>query len=135
MANVVYPDAGLIQILTNIVAPDFHLHLFSNNATPSDSSVLGDFTESVFTGYAVKTLSHGTWVSLGVSSHIGTFAYPTVVFSNTSGAAATVYGFFMTDTTNTILISAGLFDGSPITIPATTGTYAFIPTISDQSEF
>jgi hypothetical protein len=134
MANVVYPDAGLIFMLQQIVASNLHLHIFTNNVTPSDSTTLGGLTEAAWTGYALETLSSGSFVSLGVGAHVGTLAYPTVTFTNGSGSPVSAYGFYITDTANAILVSCGLFDAAPVSIAAG-GTYSFIPTISDQSQY
>lgn len=129
-----FPDGGLIFMLQQIVAAGLKLHIFTNNITPSDSTTLGSLTEAAWTGYAAQTLVAGNWVSLGVNLHVGTIVYPTCTFSNTSGSPVTAYGFYITDTTNTNLVAVGLFDGSPVTIAATIGTYSFIPTIGDLSQ-
>lgn len=129
-----FPDEGLIKMLQLVVANNLKLHVFTNNITPSDNTVLSGVTEAAWTGYAAITLSSGSWVSLGVSGHIGALAYPTVTFSNTSGSPVTAYGWYITDNAVTMLIAVGLFDSSPITIAATTGTYSFIPTLGDQSQ-
>lgn len=129
-----FPDAGLLKLLDLIVANNLKLHIFVNNVTPSDSTVLGGLTEASWTGYAAQTLSAGSWVSLGVTGHIGTYVYPTCTFSNTGGSSQNAYGWYITDNGGTILIAVGLFDGAPVSLPATTGTYSFIPTIGDRSE-
>jgi len=129
-----FPDEGLIWMLQQVTANNLKLHLFTNNITPSDSTTLAGLTEAAWTGYAAITLASGSWVSLGVASHIGTLAYPACVFSNTSGAGVTTYGWYITDNAVTKLVAVGLFDGAPITIAATTGTYSFVPTIGDLSQ-
>jgi hypothetical protein len=129
-----FPDAGLIFMLQQIVSSNLHLHLFSNNVSPGDSTTLAALTECAFTGYAKQTLTAASWVSLGVSSHIGALAYPTVTFSNTGGGSTVVYGWYITDVADAILVSVGLLDGSPVTIPATIGTVSFIPTIGDLDQ-
>lgn len=127
------PDQGLPTILTAVVGANLKLHLFSNNVTPSDSTVLADLTESTFTGYAAVTLSSGSWTDSGVTAHQDTFTYLAVTFTNSSGSNATVYGFYITDSGSTKLVGVALFDGSPITITASGGTYTFIPTLQAKS--
>lgn len=129
-----FADEGLIKLLDLITANDLKLHLFTNNITPSKSTVLSGLTEATFTGYAAITLTNANWVSLGVSSNIGSKVYPTCTFTNSSGSNATVYGFYITDNAVTKCIAVGLFDGSPITITASGGTYSFIPTLGDLSQ-
>jgi len=129
-----FPDQGLIKLLDLITVNDLKIHAFTNNITPSDSTVLSGLTEAAWTGYAAVTLTNANWVSLGVTSHIGTKVYPTVTFSNTSGSPVTTYGGYITDNAGTVLIAVWLWDSSPVTIAATTGTYSFIPTIGDLSQ-
>jgi len=97
--NAYFPDNGLIFILQQLVANNLKLHLFTNNYTPSDSTTLANLTEAAFAGYGIQTLASGTWVSLGVSAHVGTLAYPPATFSNTSGGAVNVYGTSLTTPT------------------------------------
>lgn len=130
-----FPDQGLIFIIQQLVANNLKLHLFTNNITPSDSTVLAGLTEAAWTGYASQTLSSGTWVSLGVASHIGAMAYPVCTFLNTSGGSVSAYGWYITDNAVTMLVAVGLFDSAPVTLPATTGSYSFIPTIGDLSQY
>jgi hypothetical protein len=128
-----FPDEGLIKMLQLIAANNLKLHVFTNNITPSESSTLAGCTEAAWSGYAAITLSSGSWVSLGVSGHVGALAYPVCTFTNSSGSPVTAYGWYITDNGSTMLIAIGLFDGSPITIAAS-GTYSFIPTLGDLSQ-
>lgn len=52
-------DDGLLQDLDGWVYanPGMKMHLYVNNYTPLPSSVLGDFTEAAWPGYAAQTLS------------------------------------------------------------------------------
>lgn len=129
-----FPDAGLIWLLQQVAANNLKLRVFTNNITPSDNTILSGLTEAAWAGYAALTLTAGSWVSLGVSSHVGTLVYPACVFLNTSGGPVTAYGWYMTDNAGTILVAVGLFDSAPVTLVATTGSYSFIPTIGDLSQ-
>lgn len=129
-----FPDVGLIWMLQQLAANNLKLKVFTNNVTPSDNSILSDFTQAAWSGYAAITLASGSWVSLGVASHVGTIVYPACVFANTSGSPVTAYGWYITDNASTILVACGLFDSAPVSIPATTGTYSFIPTLGDLSQ-
>lgn len=129
-----FPDEGLIWLLQQLAANNLKMHLFTNNISPSRATTLAGLTEATWTGYAVVTLASGSWVSLGVGGNVGTLAYPAVTFSNTSAGSVTAYGFYITDNAVTKLLCVGLFDGSPVTLVATTGTYTFVPTIGDLSQ-
>lgn len=129
-----FPDEGLIFLLQQIVLNNVKLHIFVNNITPTKTTVLANLTEASWTGYASQTLTSGSWISLGVNSNVGTLVYPTCTFVNTGGTPQNAYGFYITDNAVTKLLAVGLFDSAPITLPATTGTYSFIPTIGDLSQ-
>jgi hypothetical protein len=135
MANQIYPSNGLIYQLTQIVSGSPVLGLFTNNYTITDASLFSNLTEAGWTSYARITLTSGNWVSLGVAGGIGTIAYPTCTFTNGSVAAVTTYGYFILDPTSTYLLAAGNFAGAPITLAASGGTYSFIPTWADKSQY
>ena len=135
MAVQIYPSNGLIYQLTQIVSGSPLLGLFTNNYTVVDSTLFSNLTEAVFTGYARVTLTYSSWVSLGVSSAIGTIAFPTVTFTNNSGSAVNLYGYFVLDPSATYLLSAGNLASAPVSIGASGGTYSLIPTWSDRSQY
>ena len=128
-----FPDVSLIWMLQQITLSTLKLKLFTNNVTPSDNSVISDFTLATWTGYVDVSLVSGTWVSLGVASHVGTIVYPACVFSNSSGSNQSAYGWIITNSAGTQLISCGLLDAAPVTI-ANGSTYSFIPTLGDLSQ-
>lgn len=94
-----------------------NVHLYSNTFTPSPDSVLADFTECTFTGYAAVPL--------------GTLSAPVNTGASTMGVVASVLftagspfttpdnavGYFITDTTNAILYCAERFS-APIPFAA-----------------
>jgi len=116
----VWGEILLLQYIMGITsATNKVLHLYSNNVTPSDSTVLGDLTEvGGSTGYTPITLATTGWTttqSSGVTTAI--FSQQTFAFTT----LATSYGYYVTDTTNRLLWIER-FTNSPFAIPDGGGT-------------
>lgn len=95
------------------------LHLYSNDVTPTDSTVLGNLTEvSGTTGYAAITLTSANWTTTQVAG-VTTAVYSERTF--TFGTVATCYGYYITDTSGNLLWLER-FTGAPFSIPADGGT-------------
>ncbi len=129
MADSVYiPDDGIKLALQELVASGgiwdgCKLRLFVNNITPSDASVIGDFTEAAagFPGYAAITLSAATWGAVTVTAHVAQSFYgstPTFTRSST-GTPQNVYGWYVTDAGNTKVYAAARFSAAPLTVTNT----------------
>lgn len=112
---------ALARLLNNSATGDVAIHLYSNNVTISDASVIGDFT--LITSPAAITLTGATWTIA-----TGTANYPQQTF--TFAGAATVYGYVVTNAAGTILLWAEAFTDGPYSIPAGGGTVKVTPTIS-----
>jgi hypothetical protein len=128
------PYVGEQQLLTymlNKASPtDPKLHLYTNNLTPSGSDNKVSYTESAATGYATATLTGSNWTittNVGVTS--ATYAQQTFTYS---AAEPNIYGYFVTDNTNTILLWAERFTDGPYAIPSGGGSVKVTPTIQLQ---
>lgn len=116
----VWGEILLLQYIMGIVsATNKVLHLYANDVTPSDSTVLGDLTEVAgSTGYTPITLATTGWTttqSSGVTTAI--FSQQTFTFSTD----ATSYGYYVTDTVNRLLWIER-FTNAPFEIPDGGGT-------------
>lgn len=128
MALVVPDQKGEILLLQYIVgmvnADNPILHLFANDVTPSDSTVIGDLTEvSGSVGYAVKTLLSASWTTTqtaGVTSAV----YSEQTFAFTTNA--TSYGYYVTNASNNLLWLER-FSGAPFEIPDGGGSISISP--------
>jgi hypothetical protein len=128
----VLPDTIMGSILTAILAElgtastgVVHVHLFTNNITPSKSNVLTDFTELTnveVPGYAAASAN---WFA-GVPHRLNSGAWegpdsladPNFTCTGTAPPSPQiVYGWFATDSTNAILLGSGVF-GTPYTFTA-----------------
>lgn len=125
-----YPDAALVPILQRFLAGDFHYHLYTNNLTPDDASVLGDFTEAAWGGYAAQTVVAADFSLTGVSAHVGGVTGLPVTFTNSSGGDQSAYGYYVTNTGNTQLLACARFDAAPV-LKHNTESWLVIPTFGD----
>lgn len=111
----IYPDAGLLFLLARFAALGFHYHLFNNNVTVDRSKVLGDFTEETLHSYAPVTVTGADFTSGGVTAHIGSIVAAPISFTP-AGGNWTIYGYYVTDTSDALLLFAGDLDGAPVTV-------------------
>lgn len=128
MALVVPDQKGEILLLQYIVgmvnADNPILHLFANDVTPSDSSVIGDLTEvSGSVGYAVKTLLSANWTTTQTAG-VTTAVYSEQTFTFTTNA--TSYGYYVTNASNNLLWLER-FSGAPFETPDGGGSISITP--------
>ena len=118
MALVAPNQKGEILLLQYIVgmvnADNPVLHLYANDVTPSDSTIIGDLTEVAgTTGYAAITLLSANWTTTQTGG-ITTAVFSEQTFTFTTDA--TSFGYFVTDETNQLLWLER-FSGAPFSIP------------------
>ena len=117
----------MLQYIVNIATPDERvLHLYKNDVTPTDSTVIGGLTQADQAGYAAITLYGVTWTvsqSLGVTTAI----YSERTFTFTT--SATIYGYYVTTTTNALLW-VERFSGAPFQLPDGGGEIAITAKIT-----
>lgn len=130
--SLVVPDVRgeilLLQYIVGLVnAGNPVLHLYSNNVTPNDSTVIGDLTElSGATGYAPITLVSSNWTTTQVAGvTTAVFSEQTFEFSTD----ATSYGYYVTTTGNQLLWLER-FSASPFEIPSGGGTVSITPKLA-----
>ena len=123
MALVCPDQMGEILLLQYIVgmvnADNPVLHLFSNDVTPSDSTIKADLTEvGTTTGYQPITLLSANWTTTqtaGVTTAV--YSEQTFVFATNVSA----YGYYVTNATNQLLWLER-FTGAPFSVPDGGGT-------------
>lgn len=117
---LIVPTVGeeklLKYMLNNSAALDQALHLYFNDPTISQSSVVGDFSEVAAAGYSAVTLSGASW-----TFSTATASYPEQTF--TLSTNATAYGYYVTTTSNDLLW-AERFTNAPFNLPGSGGQIA-----------
>jgi phage baseplate assembly protein gpV len=100
------PNVGeqemLKRVLNGATPDNVKLNLYSNNKTPGEADVIGDYT--LITDPAAITL---TGSSFDYTTAVGTASYAQQTFTFTG--AATVYGYVITNAAGTLLLASELF--------------------------
>ncbi len=104
----------MFKNILNITAPQtLKLKLYSNNYTPIEASVEGDFTEAAGFGYAEVSLTPGSWVVTPGNPTSAAFPQQTFTFT---GALGNVYGYYIVQTTSGKIMWAEKFTDGPYNI-------------------
>lgn len=115
--NVGASDA--LDYFTNRATPeDLVLKLYTNDYTPVEGSVAGDFTEASGSGYSPITLTGSSWgapADLGGLGMIATYAAQRFTFS---GSLGNVYGYYLVRSSSGVLAGAERFSDGPYNITA-----------------
>jgi len=124
--NFINTTAGALALLNDAVnwqaslGGDWTLRLFSNNVTINDASTIGSVVEAVFTGYSPIVPSWATPTLVGgVPTRVGS----TVTWTYSGGSTYTVYGIFMTDAANTVMLGAANFP-APVVLSVAQPSYS-----------
>ena len=125
------PDAGevtLFKYMLNHTAPsNWVLRLFTSNTTPAEADTVATYTDATEAGYAPITLT-GTNFTVSTTANVTTANYAEQTFTFTT--AATVYGYFYTNTADSVALIAERFSGAPFTLPSGGGSLAITPAIT-----
>jgi hypothetical protein len=92
---------------------DLTLNLFTNNYTPVDGSVIGNFTLATGGGYIAKNLARGSWTIGTNDPRDAIFAEQTFTFTGPLTGNASVYGYVVTDADNNVIFAELLGTGFP----------------------
>ena len=103
---------------------DYKIDLYTNNLAPTATRVLADYTFPTFVGYAEKTLSRDLFgaATTNAQGKAQVEYSDDLVFTNTSGDDATIYGYVLSTGVGSILlaiepyeVAKSLNDGEQIT--------------------
>ena len=110
-----YMNTGLLQALNDLIGTQLSgakVHLYTNNYTPTPSSLPSNFTELIASGYTAYAVPAWSSPVLGSDGFYTTNGTPNT-WTNTGGVPwSAVYGWYITDSTDLNVISAGLFVGA-----------------------
>jgi len=130
--SLVVPNQGeliILQYMVNKTDPgDLILHLYKNDQSLAEDTVIGDLTESTEAGYAEASLAGASWSTALVSTNTATASHVEKTFSFT--AAATVYGYYVTDNAKSQVLWAERFSGAPFVLPSGGGEIAITPKLT-----
>lgn len=122
---------GLLDVI--IANGPYDYHLFQNDLTPDDASVIGDFTESDFDGYAAGAATNWTAASWDAGPGTSLTEADALVFTRgPAGGAQDVYGYFVTNFGGD-LVWAERDDAAPRSMAANGDTYSLVPRLRLRS--
>jgi hypothetical protein len=114
---IVFTNSGeliaLKNLLNNLPPETLELRLYSNNKVPAKTDVTGDYTQVTGFGYAAVTLDPNDFVY--TPGDPSTAAFPQITFTFT-GAAGSIYGYYVVQATSGQLMFANRFANAPITV-------------------
>lgn len=117
--TLLVPNGGeeiILNYICNKDAPEnLVVRLYSNDYTPVAASVIGDFTETTFTGYAQDVTAPADWtVTPGEPS---TAEHLPISFLSSAGSQSVpVYGYYVVRETTLDLVYAERFPAGPYTV-------------------
>lgn len=116
-------DASEPYMLRRMLRPDpsdgdvFRLRLFKNDFDPKKDSVLADFDDANYSGYAQQDIDPALWDDPVEVAGVARAAYGGGVFEFLSlSGSQDVYGYYVTDTAGALAIWGERFVGAPLTI-------------------
>lgn len=83
----------------------FTIHLFKNDITPTDTTVVGDFTEADFTNYAAVDLLRANWNNAITDSGSGKSVYNSAITWTAGTTGNTIYGSYVLDVSGNLIFS------------------------------
>jgi hypothetical protein len=113
MSALVYGTASELARLTTMIgavpllAPTFHL--FENNITPLSTSLIGDFVEATFSGYAAVA---APFLAPGLDPNNNPVAPVQCVYITDGITPGVAYGVYILDSAGH-LVAASKFDNAP----------------------
>lgn len=124
--NGIIPQVGELAYASQDIANLLNgakARLFSNNYTVLATTVLSDLVEASFSGYSAQLLSGWSTPSIGGDGSAGTYPAPVTFTPTSSGGSGNLYGYYITDSTGTILLAVWNFTSPPsaITVPIGVG--------------
>lgn len=128
--SIVFPNDAEVLLLKYMLnhtsATDTKMHLYTSNITPAESDVIGDYTpnEASDGSYTPASLTGASWTFSSVGGTT-TASYAQQSFSFSS--SANVYGYYVTDNSDTNLLWAERFNVAPFQIPSEGGEIAITP--------
>lgn len=132
---VIVPMVGDRHLLDEVVnASSYTLHLFKNNVSISETTVIGDFTEADFSGYSSGAIA-GWSAAVDNLDHRAISVAGTVTFTHGAGATNNnIYGYYVL-TGSGALAWAETFAGGPVPMAANGATLTIEPVLTCRSEF
>lgn len=137
MADVV-PNEGLANLLRLAVRQSVPVkaRLYKNDFSPTPASVLADFTEATYSGYAAQEISPMSEPEETPSGKVRSQSAE-LTFSHNGGVTGNqIYGYFVTLETidGTKLWFGGRYEGAPLAMQSATDEIVFSVDVLETQE-
>lgn len=134
-----YPNTALIPILQRFLNTDLHFHITTVNTTYDDTVTLstlagGEPNWSGGSAPLIITVAASDFTLTGVTGGRGTVQASTISFQNTSGSTSSIYAYYVTDTTDSILLAVAELDSAPVAVP-NNGYFYVVPIFGNFSQY
>jgi hypothetical protein len=103
-------------------------HLYGNNWLPQQSDTLADYVELTLTGYAPVAVPAQSWTVTQDTLGGAVATAAAILWSITQ--AGPVYGYYVTDPANSVVLWAEVIPGGPYNFLADGSTFSLSPSFS-----
>ena len=123
-------EEEMLKRIVGVATGDLELHLYDTTLTIDDATTLAglEAVECDQAGYALKALAAGTW-TVTVAGTTEAVYDTEQEFAFTAASGNSVYGYYITNAGNTVLLWAEEFTDGPYTIPTGGGSVFITPKI------
>jgi len=134
----IFPLEGLKDVFQELadsgaIPAYWHVRLFKNNVSIGASTVIGDFTEADFSGYA--NVVAGSPVVDTDGAGRGRLTCAAVTFTCTGASPSNdIYGYYVTNSHTNKLVWAQAWPSAPVTINTAGQFLTVVPRLTDKSE-
>lgn len=134
--TMVVNQNGAAQVLGAWIAAKspMKLRLYSNNRTPVVGDVLADYTQVSGGGYSEINLSAANWTVTAGSPSVALYsALQEFSFSTFISPPGTIYGYYIVDSDNVLILAERFPEGSVPFAPVDGSIIRIRPRISNQN--
>lgn len=117
--NAIVPQLGEINFLEELISvllDGCNCHLFSNNYTVTSTSILTNFTECTFAGYAADAFTAWSTPIIQGDGSAGSTPGDATFTATSGGGSGSIYGGYVTDAGDTELLWAWNYPSGGITL-------------------
>lgn len=136
--GAVFPDVSLGVDLSAFIngIGTLTIHLAKNNVVITRGSLITDFVEANFSGYAAQVIGTFGAPVYDATNHRYTITAPPATFQNSTGAVGnSIYAIYVTDASGHLIFAEEVVGGPSTPVDMTTSgrTYIYTPVIADYS--
>jgi hypothetical protein len=133
--SLIVTNVQEVEILTDFLTPALTMRLYGNDRTPAGGDVAADYTEIAGGGYAAKALTFANWGFTAGGPTVALYnAVQQWVFTGAINAPSTIYGYFITRDSDSLLLWAERFPSGSVPFTPIAGSVIRVtPRITAES--